>query len=123
MPWLSEHFHTSEFECKCGCGFGSDPSDINPILVSYLEEIRIEVGFPLKINSGCRCVDHNAAVGGTRQSVHTMGDAVDIDLQGVKKRKVMDVAVMLGVPGIGPYGTFIHLDAHDGSVKARPSCW
>lgn len=73
MGDLTAHFSRAEFSCRCGCGY--DTIDIS--LVLDLERLRAKVG-PIKINSGCRCEKHNAAIGGAKNSSHTMGKAVDV---------------------------------------------
>lgn len=70
---LTKNFKRSEFACKCGCGF----DDIDPKLVALIQTIRDEVG-PIKISSGCRCVEHNKKIGGVPNSFHTKGKAADL---------------------------------------------
>lgn len=73
MGDLTAHFNRKEFACKCGCGY----ADIDISLVLDLERLRAKVG-PIKINSGCRCEKHNAAIGGSPNSSHVIGKAVDV---------------------------------------------
>ena len=73
MGDLTPHFNRSEFACKCGCGY----SDIDINLVLDLERLRAKVG-PISISSGCRCEKHNRKVGGSRNSSHVIGKAVDV---------------------------------------------
>ena len=121
MGDLSDHFSSSEFECKCGCGFDS----VDPELIVLLEKIRGFVGGPVRINSGCRCESHNNSVGGAKHSVHKLGQAADIRVEGGwHRRRVLDAAVACGAEGIGVARTFIHVDVHEGSPEvARPSAW
>jgi len=79
---LSEHFSEDEFWCRgqdqgtCNCGHSLK---IDSRLIELLEELRdITGGKPLHINSGYRCPDHNAAVGGVSNSQHTKGTAADV---------------------------------------------
>ncbi len=62
------HFTAEEFACKCGCGLGLKDMDENLLLM--LDEIRQELGRPVRINSAVRCQKHNAAVGGSAKSEH-----------------------------------------------------
>ena len=70
---LTEHFDSSEFRCKCGCGQGDWL--MAPELVQALEELRELIGKPIIVNSAYRCPKHNAQVGGVANSYHTQGMA------------------------------------------------
>lgn len=74
MGDLSVHFDSTEFACKCGCGF-MKPS---PKLIMRLEDLRGEWGHPIHVNSGCRCPVHNESINGARNSYHLNGMAADI---------------------------------------------
>lgn len=47
-------------------------------LMDYLDIIRAAWGSPIIVTSGYRCPELNAAVGGSKTSVHTLGWAVDM---------------------------------------------
>ena len=70
------HFKKKEFACPCGeCnGF---PVEINKKLVTIIDDIREECGYPSIVSSGVRCAKHNLEVGGVINSKHLSGDAVD----------------------------------------------
>jgi len=75
MGDLTKHFDRSEFACKCGCGF----DDIDLALVGKLEKIRTILDPHLMlVDAGCRCVTHNAEIGGRANSAHLRGKAVDV---------------------------------------------
>jgi uncharacterized protein YcbK (DUF882 family) len=89
---LSLHFSTHEFECPhCGRVTVSD------LLIDCLERAR-GLYYPrgLRIVSGYRCPEHNAAIDGAPRSRHMRGDAADI-------APVMTIAQAraLGFRGIG----------------------
>ena len=73
---LTDNFRLSEFVCKCGCG--ADYIDLH--LVGLLQVIRTLFGKPLYIHSGVRCRVHKSspAVGGSGNSAHLTGKAIDI---------------------------------------------
>ncbi len=72
---LSLHFNSSEFECKCNtCTIQM----IDDELIEKLEKVRELYGRAIKVNSGYRCPDHNAKIGGKVGSSHMSGLAVDI---------------------------------------------
>jgi uncharacterized protein YcbK (DUF882 family) len=116
---LSNHFHRSEFTCKCGCGF--DTVDAN--LINVLDYIRQDLGHPVSVNSGCRCSTHNIKVGGSPKSQHLLGRAADIkcpDVLWVTLKEVVD-KYMDGWGGVGYYENqgFIHIDTRSGA----PARW
>ena len=122
MGDLSAHFDTSEFACGCGCGFGLGPTDVDPDLIHLLEDMRLDYGGPIKINSGCRCKSHNDAVGGVKKSAHLRGTAADIAVDGGEdKHNLLSAAFGNDAYGVGVAGTFVHVDV-DVFVK-RPSAW
>lgn len=68
-----KYFSDSETSCRCGCGM-----NITRQLLIKLNEAREAAGVPFVITSGARCLAHNRNVGGTPNSSHTRGLAVDI---------------------------------------------
>jgi len=70
---LTEHFNLDEFRCPC-CG----KVEIAYVIPYLLERIRLWVGQPVIVTSGYRCPEHNASVGGMKNSLHLEGRAVDI---------------------------------------------
>ena len=124
MGDLSENFSKSEFACKCGCGYGLEDGDVDPNLIVLLESIRGEIGGPVRLTSGCRCEQHNKNEGGVTGSVHCMGQAADIQVEGGRHRfMVQHAAHRHGAEGVGTAKGFIHVDVHMGDKKPRPSAW
>lgn len=70
---MFKYFKLDEFDCPC-CG----KNWINPALIKTLDQVREELGLPIKITSGYRCKDHNKAVGGVAGSQHVLGEAADL---------------------------------------------
>ncbi len=115
MGDISRNFSRSEFACKCKCGF----STVDIELIKVLEIVRNHFSAPIKINSACRCDEHNKKVGGSQGSKHKQGIAADIVVKGVNP---YDVYVFLDsfMPnhyGVGTYKTFTHFDVR--KLKAR----
>lgn len=110
---ISEHFARSEFACKCHCGFNT----VDAQLLEYLEKIRTHFNAPVTVNSGCRCPGYNKGIGGAKKSQHMFGRAADITVAGVAPVHVADYAESIGVPGVGRYKNFTHIDSRD--VTAR----
>lgn len=119
------YFKDSEFFCKCGKCQKPDnvPSDK---LLSALIKLRELYNAPIIINSGWRCAEHNAKVGGAPKSQHSVegiknGGAVDFVVKGVKTEEVFKTAMNLFKDKgfsiaikrnkANPYAGFVHLDA------------
>ncbi len=89
-----------------------------PEFIDMLEELRNEVGFPLIVSSGYRTPEYNKKIGGSPQSYHTKGMAVDLAVAYREAYDVIEAAMKVGFGGIGiqqKLGTdatkrFIHLD-------------
>jgi uncharacterized protein YcbK (DUF882 family) len=92
-------------------------------LAKNLQVLRDEVKRPITISSGYRSSEHNASVGGARNSRHILGDAADIKVQGMTPRQVADVIERLIKDGrmleggLGVYRTWVHYDCR--GTKAR----
>jgi len=89
---LSENFDSTEFACRCGCGYATPKYS----LVDKLQEVRDEWGFPISVRSGCRCPNHNSSndVLGGRNSYHLNGMASDItpkDIAMVAEKKGWEI--------------------------------
>ena len=102
---LSKNFKAGEFFCQCG---KCDTQLIRLDHVKKLQLLRDRMGIPLKVNSGYRCVEHNAKVGGEPKSTHTMGMATDLSCDDLERLKFL--AEELNFGGIGNYATFLHVD-------------
>ena len=78
----TQHFKVSEFACKCGCG----KDDIDQRVIDMAEIIREALGVPVRVNSGCRCPEHNRRSKGVPNSKHITGKAADLSCSlGAKK--------------------------------------
>lgn len=103
---ITPNFKKSEFDCKCGCGF----NDIDYTLVKKLQEVRDEIGHPIKITSGCRCPDHNKAEGASDFSSHVTGFAADISCTHSFKRMTLLSVLCKHFRRVGVASSFIHVD-------------
>ncbi|MBW2529288.1 MAG: DUF882 domain-containing protein [Deltaproteobacteria bacterium] len=83
---------------------------IHPHLIEVL--MQLSAAFedqPLVLVSGHREPTH-----GTRTtSYHVSGRAADVAIQGVRSLDLYRAALRLDVPGVGYYGTFVHVDVRD----------
>lgn len=115
MGDISENFSRSEFACKCGCGFATVDID----LVHTLEVVRKRFKSPVKINSACRCDEHNESIGGAYGSKHKQGIAADIVVKDVHPDQVYNFLdlFMPNSYGVGKYNTFTHIDVRKNKAR------
>ena len=122
-----EFFKPSEFACRCGCGFlvvppgrVGEPDYVKGLLdgkdkarafLNDLDYARDIARVPFVVNSGCRCVAHNAAIGGEHDSAHCKGLAADISCLDPDQRKsILTGLLTVGFNRIIIYDDFIHVD-------------
>jgi zinc D-Ala-D-Ala carboxypeptidase len=85
---LSKHVTRSEFErSETAINRGIDNSmnefeieRAKLVCENCFEPIRTKVGAPIRINSGFRSGALNRAIGGSKTSQHSLGEAIDLDL-------------------------------------------
>ena len=85
---LSKHVTRAEFERSETAINHGIPNFMNEFEIqraillcqNVFEPIRAYVGRPIRINSGFRSAALNRRIGGSRSSQHTLGEAVDLDL-------------------------------------------
>lgn len=110
---LSTNFWEWEFKCPCPkCK--RKKVRVSSLLLFKLEILRVELGNkPVIINSGNRCPEYNASIGGDPNSAHIPnpdGEAADIKIKGIKSIDIGLVAERIGGMRIGIAKTYVHLD-------------
>lgn len=86
---LSPHFTLAEFtrsDVALRKGIANVPPDVaverlRLLCANVLEPVRAQFG-PVRVNSGYRCAELNAAIGGAKTSQHMQGEAADIECDG-----------------------------------------
>ncbi len=93
------------------------PIDPNLLNLLYKLQETLEVNRPFDIISGYRSPESNAELyarhdGVARNSLHMVGKAVDIRIQGVDCRNIRNAALSLQQGGVGyyPSSDFVHVD-------------
>lgn len=108
------YFDTKEFESKDGKPSPFDETVVKRELIVLLNAIRSRYGKPIVVTSGYRSPEHNEAVGGVKNSYHTLGLAADIRPLNENRS---DVSMLQAIcdemnphGGVGFYDTFCHVD-------------
>jgi hypothetical protein len=94
--------------------------------LTVLEWLREQLGAPIIILSGYRDPQYNRAIGGASKSLHTLGNATDIRVKGVRPKQV--AAKLETHPdaeqfGIGRYEMFTHIDTRGLLGLPAPARW
>lgn len=111
---LTTHFKSSELACKCGC----EKIAMENEFLELLERFRKAINRPVFISSGFRCENHNKAVGGSHNSYHLRGKAVDIVCKSsIDRYAILREALKIKFTGIGIHSQFIHVDNRDAEFK------
>lgn len=119
---IPSRFTTTEFACKCKCGFGSKEEDIDKRLIDFLNILRLLYNNPMVVTSGARCPSYNRLVKGEPESAHLphinsqQCRAADIYVpDGHARHRLLALAYTIGIHAqverIGDGQTFIHLDS------------
>ena len=118
---ITDNFSYDELQCPC-----CEQLEIDYRFIKSLQEVRDEIGRPMKINSGFRCAEHNLKVGGPITSNHLKGRAVDICTRGWCSEDLHYLVYELTSKqhpdyqtGIGIYKHHIHFDFR----KSNDSLW
>lgn len=83
--------------------------DLN--LVMMLDQARDRAGIPFIITSGFRTPEHNAEVGGAKNSAHLRGNAVDIKANNdLERYRILEALWFYNANRIGIYNDHIHVD-------------
>lgn len=113
---ITPNFRFSEFACRCGCSVSTPVAMSVFKMAEVLQIVRTRFNRSVFINSGYRCVSHNAKVGGASRSYHLRGMAVDIRVSGLPPKEVFSTLVQMVKAGVIPagglkaYDSFVHYD-------------
>lgn len=113
------YFTRAECRCKCGGRYCNGyPAEMAEQTMRMADEIRRRAGVPLNVNSGVRCKQHNAEVGGVWNSLHLTGQAIDLapiggNISVAKLQEIAKEVMAEKLPGRGGLGTYqwgVHID-------------
>ena len=118
---LRPNFRRREFACK-GASCCGHSAPVDDRLLDGLQALREKAGFPIRINSGFRCNNHNADVGGSPNSQHRLGKAADIRCNGMTPKELYELAITIPEfenGGVGLYirKQFVHVDVRGEKVR------
>lgn len=106
---IAKYITDKEYRCKCCNGLPVDfytkdnLGEISPpylLLFKFFKDIREAWGKAIKISSGYRCLEHNAAEGGKACSVHLFGLALDLDLPSALRTEMLEIQIKSIAPDL-----------------------
>ena len=108
---ISKDFWLDEYQCK-GKDCCNNLVKIESELVILVQKLRKEIGKPLTVTSGYRCLRHNKDVGGETHSYHLSGMAADVTVTHFDIRELARLAFSVGFGTVIAYPRrgFVHLD-------------
>tara|TARA_B110000503_G_C6936685_1_gene325120 strand:+ start:219 stop:614 length:396 start_codon:yes stop_codon:yes gene_type:complete len=120
-----KYFTKEELKCK-----GTDECFMNEEFMKQLHRLREDYARPMRITSGYRDVSYNTVIGGSPNSAHILGQAVDVAVSGNLAYDLIRMAMLHGFTGIGvaqrgPQNKrFIHIDnIVNSDTSPRPTVW
>ena len=118
----SAHFSFLEMRCKCGGRYADCQRIWTPRSVfGRLEVSRVKCGQGISVISGCRCPNHNKAVGGASSSMHLTGLAAD--WHGPDKDTVRSWRLWRGIGYGSSSDRSLHTDLRPTSSVLKPMTW
>jgi len=136
---ISPNLMSHETQCRCGCGYGSKPSDFDPKLLDTFEKIRFLLNMklgkknvPVLVSGPARCLKHNrevymrlyettAGADGSKHCPDRWGKcrALDIYQNAVRNKQFHDwilawqeEGLLPHLGGLGEYHNRVHIDTH-----------
>jgi zinc D-Ala-D-Ala carboxypeptidase len=119
-----KYFSEDELRCQ-----GTGQINMNETFMERLIELREKLNKPMVISSGYRSEAHNIAIGGSKNSAHLQGCAVDVVCSGHLAYEIVKLAMELQFSGIGVKQNgvhakrFIHIDTMPRHSITSPRPW
>lgn len=120
---LLKHLHSKEVDCNCGHPLCSYTLFFDETAIAF-EKSRLEFAGPLRITSFYRCHTFNEAVGGVKDSMHTRGQATDVQPWSITENfqadlDMLEVIMRKHYDFVKRYKTFIHGHCFNGKTDQR----
>ena len=119
-----KYFSEDELRCQ-----GTGEIHMDEKFMDKLIELREKLNQPMTISSGYRSEAHNIAIGGSKNSAHLKGCAVDVVCSGHLAYEIVKLAMELEFSGIGVKQNgvhakrFIHIDTMPRHSITSPRPW
>lgn len=120
---LSPHFTLDEFtKSQTAARWGIDNTPNQTVMgnliktASFMEEVRRICAAPIIISSGYRCMELNRKIGGSMNSQHMTGQAVDFTAKGLTLDEIMQRLITSNLDYdqlILEYNSWIHISWSD----------
>jgi zinc D-Ala-D-Ala carboxypeptidase len=102
---LSPNFSLEEFTSSptaLSRGISNEPTEavlgcLKQLVEALLQPLREQIGKPFKVTSGYRSPALNTAIGGVKASQHSLGQAADIQVQGMTPLEVCKFVIASGL--------------------------
>lgn len=105
---LTEHFTLHEFLTK---NHRSSYTLLSKRLIVAVCWARFKIGAPIWINSSYRDHVYNLQVGGSKNSYHKKGLALDVSTDQKNMKRLLSALLSIeSIGGIGVYRSFVHID-------------
>jgi uncharacterized protein YcbK (DUF882 family) len=91
-------------------------------MIVMLESFRNAVKRPVIVTSAFRCPDHNRAIDGSENSMHLVGLAADVKVEGVSARELYRIASTIPVIkglGVSDFDNYLHIDCRKSRERVR----
>ena len=124
---VTKNFNRQEFDCNDGSAM---PEEVEKNIIELAEQLQIlrdHIGLPIRITSGYRSKEYNRRIGGVRNSMHVIGKASDLYMDGMSARELNGVIIDLiragkmKEGGVGLYVSkgFVHYDIRGTRARWR----
>ena len=119
---MYKYFSEDELKCR-----HTGQCDMDWAFMQTIERIRERCGFPFKVSSAYRSIEHPIEAAKDNPGAHTTGKAMDILVSGEQAMTLIKIAIEEGINRIGVAqkgdraSRFIHLDMDNS--RATPRVW
>jgi uncharacterized protein YcbK (DUF882 family) len=118
LEMVGNNFMAKEFDCPCSkCTITLIDDD----LILGLEAMRLTLNVPIRIHSGYRCADHQAALAASGHqtskgvSQHELGKAADVSAATFGGLRLEAAARGAHFKSVGVAPTWVHVDTRQGT--------